>query len=232
MVERVSEFDAVATQYEAQHAASIRLSGEDTDFFARYKVEMLHRFALQRMAFVRNIMDFGAGIGNAEVHLHKIFPETNITALDVSKKSLAICNARKLKNVTTLLYDGKDIPCKKNSYDIVYTACVFHHIDAREHLKVLSEINRVLKQGGIFVLFEHNPWNPLTRYAVDNCPFDENAVLISVPEMCKRLRKAGFQKVDRKYCLFFPSMLGFLRPLERYMAWLPFGAQYVLIGTK
>ena len=48
--------------------------------------------------------------------------------------------------------------------------------------------------------------------------------------MRARLHKAGFRKVAKEYYLFFPAALGFLRPLERYMGWLPMGAQYALIG--
>lgn len=63
----------------------------------------------------------------------------------------------------------------------------------------------------MLLLFEHNPWNPLTRHAVANCPFDENAVLISAPEMRKRLRTAGFRNVRIDYRLFFPGFLSALR---------------------
>lgn len=230
MVECTAEFDGIAAEYEAQHAASIRLSGENTDFFARQKIELLRRYASQHVPFAGDIMDFGAGIGNAVPHVHEIFPESKITALDVSANSLALCDARKLERVRTLHYDGAHIPSENGRFDIVFTACVFHHIDAKDHLDLLSEIRRVLRPGGIFVLFEHNPWNPATRYAVANCPFDENAVLISAPAMRARLHKAGFQKVTKEYYLFFPAALGFLRPLERHMGWLPMGAQYALIG--
>ena len=41
----------------------------------------------------------------------------------------------------------------------------------------MKEINRVLKLGGRLYFFEHNPWNPFTRFLVRTCPFDKNAQL-------------------------------------------------------
>jgi hypothetical protein len=36
-----------------------------------------------------------------------------------------------------------------------------------------------LKEDGHFIIFEHNPINPVTRHLVKNCPFDADAVLLS-----------------------------------------------------
>ena len=118
MVECTAEFDSIAAGYEAQHAASIRLSGENTDFFSRQKIELLRRYASQHVPFVGDIMDFGAGIGNAVPHVHEIFPESQITALDVSANSLALCDARNLERVRTLHYDGTHIPSENGRFDI------------------------------------------------------------------------------------------------------------------
>ncbi|MEM0944235.1 MAG: class I SAM-dependent methyltransferase, partial [Pseudomonadota bacterium] len=82
------------------------------------------------------------------------------------------------------------------------------------------------KPGGLFFVFEHNPWNPLTVHAVNNCPFDENAVLIPAPVMRGRVREAGWRDVALSYRVFFPGPLAALRPPERGMTWLPIGAQY------
>jgi len=81
------------------------------------------------------------------------------------------------------------------------------------------------------MLFEHNPWNPLTQHAVRNCPFDENAVLIAAPEMRRRLIKCGFGTIKTDYRTFFPAPLAALRPLERFLGWLPIGAQYSLFAS-
>jgi hypothetical protein len=79
-------------------------------------------------------------------------------------------------------------------------------------------------------VFEHNPLNPLTRHAVNTCPFDENAHLIRAPVMRRRALDAGFDRAEVKYRIFFPHALRGLRPLESKLTWLPLGAQYYVLA--
>jgi len=79
-------------------------------------------------------------------------------------------------------------------------------------------------------IFEHNPVNPVSRYIVATCPFDENAVLIPAPELARRQRTAGFGRVEVAYTGFFPGPLKALRPLERLMTRIPVGAQYYTLA--
>ncbi len=225
-----AEFDAYVDEYDAQHAASVKLSGEDPEYFAEYKA----KYAAQAMAAAGvapgQIMDFGAGRGNCIAHLQHQFPDAALTALDVSSRSLSHCAARAIRPLETVCYDGQALPFDAASFDMVFTACVFHHIPAADHIRLLAEIRRTLTPQGRFILFEHNPWNPLTRHAVATCPFDVNAVLISAPEMRRRFRAAGFAEVSLRWTLFFPAFAAPLRPLERALGWLPLGAQYCLVA--
>ncbi len=225
-----AEFDAYVDEYDAQHAQSVRLSGEDPDFFAEYKAKEAARLAAAAGLAPRRIMDFGAGRGNCIAHLQNAFPDAALTALDVSARSLTHCAARAVRPLETVCYDGQTLPFADGSFDLIFTACVFHHIPAADHIRLLREIRRALSPQGRFVLFEHNPWNPLTRHAVATCPFDVNAVLISAPEMRRRFRAAGFGDISLRYTLFFPAMFAPLRPLERGLGWLPLGAQYCLVA--
>ena len=171
-----------------------------------------------------------AGRGNCVPHLQATFPDAALTALDVSARSLTHCKARAIRPLETVCYDGQTLPFEDARFDLVFTACVFHHIPEDDHIRLLAEIRRTLTPEGRFVLFEHNPWNPLTRHAVATCPFDANAVLISAPEMRRRFRAAGFGDVALRWTLFFPAALAPLRPLERGLGWLPLGAQYCLVA--
>jgi SAM-dependent methyltransferase len=225
-----AEFDAYVDDYDAQHAASVKLSGEDPDFFAAYKAQEAARVMAAAGVSPKRMMDFGAGRGNCVPHLQEAFPDAALTALDVSARSLTHCEARAVRPLETVCYDGQTLPFADGSFDLVFTACVFHHIPEQDHIRLLSEIRRTLSPQGRFVLFEHNPWNPLTQHAVRTCPFDANAVLIAAPEMRRRFRAAGFKDVDLRWTLFFPAFLSALRPLERGLGWLPLGAQYCLVA--
>lgn len=226
-----AEFDAVAQDYRAQHAHSTGVSVEALDYFASYKIDYVRQLWRERGRSPAAIMDFGAGIGNALAPMHEAFPDAEIIALDVSRASLDLVDAQAIPNVRTVAYDGLHIPLPDASLDCVFTACVFHHIPAEHHIALLKELRRVLRPDGMLVLFEHNPLNPMTRLAVARCEFDRDAVLIGAGEMRRRLMAGGFARTGRKFCLFFPPALALLRPLERFLGWLPLGAQYHLVGS-
>lgn len=228
-----SEFDKFADEYRQMHKSNIRASGEDPEFFARYKIDDLSQ-ATQRIGLGSrlNILDFGSGIGNSLPFMRNNFPESEITALDVSKKSLDVARERFGDIADYIHFDGLTIPHRDEQFDVAFTACVFHHIPADEHVHMLREIHRTLKPGGLFMIFEHNPYNPLTLQAVRSCVFDENAVLINARTLKDRLSQAGFDSGKLSYRIFFPGPLSFLRRLEPFLQWLPIGAQYSLAAVK
>jgi hypothetical protein len=89
-----------------------------------------------------------------------------------------------------------------------------------------------LAPGGKVVIFEHNPWNPLTRKAVADCAFDDDAILLWPWEARGVLRSAGFAHVVTDYIVFFPRALAFLRPLEPTLRRFILGAQQMVIATN
>jgi hypothetical protein len=90
----------------------------------------------------------------------------------------------------------------------------------------------VTRPGGLVVLFEHNPLNPLTRRVVSRCEFDADAVLARSGTVAGLLDDAGLEVVDRRYILFFPKGGKRIARLERALHRVPFGAQYSVAGRS
>ncbi|PWK63169.1 class I SAM-dependent methyltransferase [Aminobacter sp. AP02] len=227
-----AEFDQFAAEYQQQHAASIRLSGEKPDFFARYKIRDIAEALDGKGVKPRRILDFGAGVGNSLGPMRESFPDSQIALLDPSMQSLEIAEKRFPGQARFQHFDGVTIPFDNGHFDVAFAACVFHHIPEELHVDLLKEIDRVLAVGGSFFLFEHNPLNPLTLHAVRNCPFDENAVLIRASVLRQRMAEAGFDKARIVYRIFFPRIVARMRPLERFMTRFPLGAQYFVHAIK
>jgi SAM-dependent methyltransferase len=227
-----AEFDKFADEYRTLHAASIRLSGEDPEYFAEYKVVDIAAELARDNVVARRALDFGAGVGYSVPFFARHLPATRVTCLDVSRKSLEVGAARHGTAAEFAHFDGRSIPYADGTFDFALASCVFHHIPHEEHVALLAEIRRVLAPGGKLFVFEHNPLNPLTRYAVNTCEFDEHAQLVTAPAMRRRARQAGFAAADVRYRIFFPHALRRLRPLEARLTWLPFGAQYYVAARK
>jgi len=230
--EKNAEFDRYAKDYGDLHAESIRLSGETPEYFARYKAQEVSRCStLLPTDPDARVLDFGCGIGGTIPHLAKAFPAASIHGVDVSEESLAFASEKHADKASFANSDGSRLPYQDASFDLVFTSCVFHHIEPNHWVESLREIHRVLKPGGEFFFFEHNPWNPVTRKVVRECPFDEHAVLLDSRTATRLMREAGFASPRTRYTLFFPHSLSIFRPLERFMGAIPIGAQYFIRAT-
>jgi SAM-dependent methyltransferase len=127
---------------------------------------------------------------------------------------------------------GDDVPLPPESQDLVFTACVFHHIPHEQHLRWLRELRRLVRPGGLLAIYEHNPANPLTVHAVRTCALDRNARLVGSAQLRRQAAQSGWRNARIAYKLFFPHALRFLRPLERKLEWCPVGAQYRLLAEQ
>lgn len=222
-----AEFDRHAAGYRRMHAEAIRASGEPPEFFAAAKVRYMAA-ALPRAP--STLLDFGCGVGATLGLLCDAFPGAAVHGVDASAASLEIAACEHPGARLAACDDGR-IPLPDASMDAALAACVFHHIAIPERRQWMRELRRVLAPGGRLFVFEHNPWNPLTRAAVRKCAFDADAVLLSRMQTRTLMRDAGFAQVQGDYTTFFPGPLAALRPLERGLGWLPLGAQYVVHGA-
>jgi SAM-dependent methyltransferase len=227
-----SEFDRFADEYHALHAQNIAVSGETPDFFAEYKIRDIAAEIERRGLVCESVLDFGAGVGNSIAWVRKHLPAAQLTCIDVSQRSLDVAKQRFGERERFIHFDGDVLPFDAPSFDLAYAMCVFHHIPHEEHVRLLGEIRRVLRPGGLLVIFEHNPFNPLTVKAVNTCEFDVNARLIPAAKMRRASRAAGFDQIDVRYRIFFPHALKALRPMERYLSAMPLGAQYSLYAVR
>lgn len=228
-----AEFDKFADEYHAMHVASIGLSGEGPSFFAEYKIrDLAVEHAARNGPADPRILDFGAGSGSSVPFVARHFKRSRLTCLDVSKRSLRLAETRFGDLARYVHFDGGNVPFESASFDIVFAACVFHHIDGDEHVRLLAEWHRVLRPGGLALVYEHNPLNPLTRRVVNSCPFDENAQLIGSAQMSQAFAKAGFTQPQTRFRMWFPHALRGLRRFEPWLARIPLGAQYYVAATR
>lgn len=224
-------FDQHAGRYEEEVDAAISASGYSAGFFADLKAELVA--AAVEEPWAREVLDFGCGVGNTTRALGRELPESSVTGVDVSPESIEKAERIEVPQevrTTYTLVDENGLPFADDRFDLAFASCVFHHIEREDHDFWAREILRVLRPGGRFFLFEHNPYNPLTRRVVNTCPFDEGVTLLSARYARRLLGSSGFTPSAPYYYFFFPRFLGRLRGLEPRLSWLPLGAQYYVAG--
>lgn len=226
-----SEFDQFAEEYRIMHASSIKASGESPEFFYAYKVNDLANHVRASKKTVGSILDFGCGVGNSLPYFRQNFPTSLLMGADVSQNSLKIAEQR-FPDIAKLHHIRDDsLASLEQKFDIIFSACVFHHIPHEEHLRWLKALRDVANPGALLVIFEHNPWNPITVHAVNTCPFDVNARLLSAPQLKRLMQDAGWEDARVEFKLFFPAALSKLRRFENAFSWLPIGAQYAVYAN-
>ena len=224
-----NEFDEYIKNYRLNLNKTLSLSGETSDFFAQYKAQKLRSWFPALVERKATILDYGCGDGTMANYVAKQFPKAAVHGIDPSKLSIEYA-AQHHPSIKFIPMKKNNITYPPETFDLVYAAGVFHHISSSEHDYFLSHILRILKPGGHFVLFELNPYNPLTQRTFRRCPIDKNRTMLSPGYAKKILSTAG--SVKTKYYCFFPAFFKKLRVVEKYLTWLPLGALYACIVQK
>jgi SAM-dependent methyltransferase len=218
----MAEFDRFAGSYRAVLDGSVGSAA----YFAEGKALWLRD---QLGAdFAGRVLDFGCGIGLLCEAILRALPGVHLTGFDVSADSLASVPA----SVRTQAQLTSDEATIGDSYDLIVISNVLHHVPLTERDGLLAALVARLAPAGRLVVFEHNPLNPMTRWVVAHCPFDDDAVLLWPAETLERLARAGLGAPQRAWVAFLPPALGRWRSWERHLQRLPLGAQYVAWGSR
>jgi ubiquinone/menaquinone biosynthesis C-methylase UbiE len=215
--------------YQENFEKNVALSGWDATLFAEYKALRLKELVPDLVERPISILDFGCGDGLMSSFIKHIFTNATVVGVDTCAESIDV--ARMAYDDIHFSVATKKISAADESFDLVIAAEVFHHISFQEHDYYLHELMRVLKPGGLLVIFELNPLNPATLYRFKRDPSERTARLLS-PRYTKNMLQQYGQLLTLNFYSFFPHWLRALSFLERYMTKIPFGAFYACVVQK
>lgn len=222
------DFNKFADEYEKILQDDLQFFGEENGYFAEYKVEVVEKTVSSSPG---KILEYGCGIGLNLRYFKKYFPDSQLFGCDISEKSIDIA-ASQNSNAKFFLIDKDITDQHKENFDLIFVSCVFHHIAPELREDSIKQINKLLRPGGQIYIFEHNPYNPVTRKIVRDCVWDKDAILLKAKETNDLLQMGGFEITEKKYTLFFPAQLSFMRPLEKILGNIPLGGQYYIKARK
>jgi len=136
------------------------------DSFAKF-VNPLRRRLLQQANIQpgQRVLDLGCGTGLLTMMIKQSTPEAQVTGLDGDEAVLKI--ARQKSHHTDIQWDhafATDMPYPDNSFDVVVSSFVTHHLTSADKLRAFREVHRVLRPGGGFHIVDFGPpFNLLTR---------------------------------------------------------------------
>lgn len=179
----------------------------------------------RRLQEVR-LLDVGCGTGQLLRLLARRFG--HVRGCDPSSGMVRQAGRRAIKMPSPM-----EVPFADCSFDVAVCACVYHHVDSASRLAHVRETARVVRPGGLVMIFEHNPRNPITRRIVARCPIDESAVLIGRGEMAAILQAAGLVVEWSRSYLFLPrGLYRWIGGIERVLGLTGLGGQYCIVARK
>lgn len=225
-------FDQYASEYDTHLAKGISLSGEGREFFARGRLESVQAFLAAAALQPRRVLEFGCGTGANLAVMSELWPEARLVGVDTSPESLRVGRARLASRGVRFLSAEECGGDETGAFDWVFCNGVFHHIVPADRDAALAFVRDRLRPGGIFTLFDNNPFNPGSHLVMRRIPFDRDARMINPYRLQARLRWLGFEQVSCRFLFVFPRLLSPLRGLERPLARWPLGAQYGVFGFR
>jgi SAM-dependent methyltransferase len=227
----MATFDAHADTYEDEVRSSIAFAGRELEFFTARKVDRLVDVAGRLVGDPDqlSVLDVGCGLGLTDTVLEPRVGELH--GLDPASEAVGQAQERNV-GVRYCAGDARGLPYAPASLDLATMICVLHHIDSDQRAAVAAELARVVKPGGLVVVFEHNPLNPATRVAVSRCEFDVGVELLTQGTTKRLLASVGLDVVEVRSIIFTTSTSAWADRLDRSLGSIPFGAQYYVAARR
>jgi SAM-dependent methyltransferase len=227
-----AQFDGYASEYAAHVNDALPAGFGEVDRYARIKAAHLSHLIAGKFPGRSDLrlLDNGCGVGMTDLYLRETFP--GITGCDMSAESLAVARRRN-PGLDYVHFRGNRLPFPDASFEVAFAICVVHHVPPAQWPAFFGEMLRVLVPGGLLVICEHNPINPLTRLVVSKVEFDRDAVLLRADQCCTLAKEAGARDPRVQFITFLPFESSAWLGIERVaLSWLPLGAQYQFSATK
>lgn len=211
--------------------SSIDFIRQDHDYFVRRKAAHLVSVVEHKVGGPEglSVLDVGCGVGLTDRYLVPEF--ARVCGADISEEEIRVA-ARNNPTAAYSTYDGRRLPFSDGEFDVTFAVCVLHHVPPAAWGGFVAEMSRVTSPSGLVVVFEHNPFNPLTRVAVGRCEFDDGVVLLRPSRVRELFVAQGLAVVEDAFIILLPWDVPFSARLEALLARVPLGAQYFVAGRR
>ena len=149
----------------------------------------------------KRILDLGAGTGLELIHLFELFPDIEVTVIDITENMLEELKKRSFSSkVKTICGDFFEVEFGDN-YDAVISTSALHHFKKEEKEQLYKKIYKCLKDNGQFINCDRialtEEFEKHQLYELENNI--ENYKHIDTPLTIEHeieiLKKVGFQEI-------------------------------------
>ncbi len=144
-------FDKIAQKYDFWN-----------DIISVFMQKMVKNIVINELKFFKGagVLDLGIGTGDLGGLILKNYPECKVTGVDLSSKMLEIAK-KKYPDISYFKQNAERLDFEDSKFDFVVSGFVLRNIQNKD--AALSEIYRVLKDGGYFLQLDFGDKNFLSR---------------------------------------------------------------------
>ena len=118
------------------------------------------------------------------------------------------------------------------SEDLAVTHGVLEEMTPANRTAAALLVYRSLKPGGLFAVWQDNPWAPSVILSPRMTASGERGTVIAARTVRSMLRGVGFDIVHTTSAIFFPDALAWAQPIVPFLAPIPIWRQYMVLARK
>lgn len=138
--------------------------------------------AFQKLSKPHSILDVGCGGGQFTIQLAKQFPEAQVVGIDTSSQAIEFAQNRLSetvsKNVRFEIPSSAELSFPPNSFDVVTTTLVCHHLKDKELIDFLKRSYQVANKA-IIINDLHRNWFAYIGFALISRLFFSNRLILN-----------------------------------------------------
>ena len=159
----------------------------------------------------QRVLDLGCGTGTLTIMLKQSAPKARITGMDGDNDVLSIAISKSEKVGAAITWDyglALELPYPDDSFDVVVSSLVIHHLTSQDKVPAFREVRRILRSGGRFHILDFGrPFNVLTRLQAAAMTHMEETADNFKGRISPMLQAAGFdgaEEVEHSNTIFGP----------------------------
>jgi ubiquinone/menaquinone biosynthesis C-methylase UbiE len=178
----------------------------------------------------RDLLDVGPAEGKVLSRIQDAFPELRCIGLEYSQELIDACTDSRLHMIQG---DALTPPFPDASFDIVTATAFIEHV--ADPQKLLKEIHRVLRPGGIVILTTPQPVFERIAVAIGHLPHEDHQETMTLMKLAEYLRKSDFGVIELRKFMVSPWGLPREQGIEGAMRKLGFSFLFLnqlAVGRK
>jgi ubiquinone/menaquinone biosynthesis C-methylase UbiE len=108
----------------------------------------------------KTILDLGCGVGMSSIALQEVFPQAEITGVDLSPYFLSVAQYRGKQQQHSIKWihgAAESTGLADQSFDLISASLMFHELPATAAQAIIAEAHRLLSPGGYLSIMDMNP---------------------------------------------------------------------------